>query len=146
MEASWRRLGVSWGRLGRLLGLGASWWCLGVFWVRLGSVFGRLESVPRCSNGVFKWFQIGRASAASEASGALRRFCGPPPFQTAYAKASSIHMFPNVSDTHPKMLRSIPNGHFLNALPVPCSPQVFYMSFNRNGYRKLTENGIKLSK
>ena len=97
--------------------------------VNMGStwIIGRLETVPRCANREVRWFQIGRASAASEASGALRRFCGPPSLQTAYAKASSIHMFPNASDTHPKTLRSIPNGHLLNALPVPCSLQFFFL-------------------
>ena len=120
-----------------------SWGALGAFWGVLGRIFGRHETVPRCANREVRWFQIGRASAASEASGALRRFCGPPPFQTAYAKASSIHMFPNASDTHPKTLRSIPNGHFLNALPVPCSPQVYEnMCFSFGKYRFFAPMGL----
>ena len=36
-------------------------------------------------------------------------------------------MFSKASDIHPKTLRNVSNGQFFNALPVPCSLQVFFL-------------------
>ena len=113
---SFGRLGPSWGGLGLSLeclwGFGPSWVCVEGFlaasWGCLGASCGVFLGVLRTSWAVLgascvvlgpllfleaygvavTWFQSGRASAASEASGASGRSCDLAQFQKASANAS----------------------------------------------------------
>ena len=50
--------------------------------------------------GAVRWFPLRRASAASDASGALGRFCDPPAFLKACANESSLRMFSKGRDDY----------------------------------------------
>ena len=110
--ASWCVLGASWGVLGvsyrRLRpDLGTSW---GYFLIVLvpvsgysgdGKRFCEVVCVRRLEAERLDGFNfVGRAQRASDASGALGRFCDPPAFFKACANASSLRMLSKVRDDY----------------------------------------------